>query len=230
LEIQTEFSLIPENQTNQYSIYRVHPSLGGITYINFNGNSYAVIGEQSNYTDVHVPFNTETQFYFIGFTSPITYGFYEYRYLTMLNNGTNIGSFTLSVNNPLHLTNYLTDNNNETKNIQLYTYSQFLFDNTDVQTPTPTPNNSGGQLLGIFSNWQNIAVIVIYAVFCALLTWKFAFVGLIAGLDIATVICMLVGLLGGLMYPVLGLVIIANVALIIVGSGLLNKRGNGEQA
>jgi hypothetical protein len=148
----------------------------------------------------------------------------------MLNNGTNIGSFTLSVNNPLHLTNYLTDNNNETKNIQLYTYSQFLFDNTDVQTPTPTPNNSGGQLLGIFSNWQNIAVIVIYAVFCALLTWKFAFVGLIAGLDIATVICMLVGLLGGLMYPVLGLVIIANVALIIVGSGLLNKRGNGEQA
>jgi hypothetical protein len=78
--------------------------------------------------------------------------------------------------------------------------------------------------------WQNIVVLIIYIAITAICTYLFAFTGLIAGLDISTVICFITGLLGNLMYPVLGLVIIVNIALIILGSGLLNRRKNGTDA
>lgn len=105
--------------------------------------------------------------------------------------------------------------------------------------PYPTDSGVGGVggggtdltgLTAFLTNWQYMAIIIIYALCCGLLTWKFAFTGLVAGLDIATVITFVTGLLGGLMYPVLGLVIVANVALIITGSGLLNKRSNGTES
>jgi hypothetical protein len=98
--------------------------------------------------------------------------------------------------------------------------------------PYPTDSGSGGVggatdtigfMVDFLSNWRYIAILIIYGVCCGLLTWKLAFTGLIAGLDIATVVCFVTGLLGGLMYPVLGLVIVANIALIITGSGLLNR-------
>jgi hypothetical protein len=105
--------------------------------------------------------------------------------------------------------------------------------------PYPTNSGSGGVggggdsinfITGFLTNWQYMAILITYGVCCGLLTWKFAFTGLIAGLDIATIITFVTGLLGGLMYPVLGLVIVANIALIITGSGLLNKRSNGTES
>ena len=86
----------------------------------------------------------------------------------------------------------------------------------------------GGFLGGL--TYANIAVLIIYIIITAICTYLFAFTGLIAGLDISTVICFLTGLLGNLMYPVLGLVIIVNIALIITGSGLLNRRKSGVDA
>jgi hypothetical protein len=54
----------------------------------------------------------------------------------------------------------------------------------------------------------------------------FAFIGLIAGIDVSTAICFAIGLFGGLAYPMIGLVSIANITLVVLGSGLLNKKQN----
>lgn len=112
-------------------------------------------------------------------------------------------------------------------------------DNGNVPYPSPIPtgggsgviiDGSGGsvpidqtEVIAIFTNWQNIILIIIYAVICGLCTYLFGFTGLIAGFNIATILCLIIGILGSLMYPVIGLLAVADIALIITGSGLLNR-------
>jgi hypothetical protein len=75
-------------------------------------------------------------------------------------------------------------------------------------------------LTSIFGNVYNDVVFIIFAVICGLCTWKFALTGLVAGIGISTLICALAGLL-----PIwaVGLCIVLDVTIIILGSGLLNK-------
>lgn len=86
---------------------------------------------------------------------------------------------------------------------------------------------SGGITIGDFSITYNfIVVLLIYGIICSLLTLKFAFTGLIAGFNISTIICLIIGILGYLTYPAIGLMALADIALILTGSGLLNKTKN----
>jgi hypothetical protein len=134
-------------------------------------------------------------------------------------------------------TDYFIEFANNLTSIVQGSYLTFIATTNTTITPHYTISNVNGvnNPNGIFTflsglTWQNIAVLIIYVVICGLCTYLFAFTGLIAGLDIATVICFLTGLLGSLMYPVLGLIIVVNIALIIFGSGLLNRRKNGNDA
>ena len=107
----------------------------------------------------------------------------------------------------------------------------------DTGVPYPTPNNGGGDnngggsgtgaiipiLSSIFGNVVTDIVFVIFGIVCGLLTWKFALTGLVAGIGISTFLCAMAGLL-----PIwaVGLCIVLDVTIIILGSGLLNKTGN----
>jgi hypothetical protein len=101
-------------------------------------------------------------------------------------------------------------------------------------TPSPTPiNNNGGTdaivpiLSSIFGNIKTDIVFVVYGIICGLLTWKLALTGLVAGIGVSTLLCVMAGLL-----PIwaIGLCIVLDVTLIILGSGLLNKNGNDKGA
>jgi hypothetical protein len=128
-------------------------------------------------------------------------------------------------------TDYFTVQNNGLTSLVSGSYLTFIAMSDSTITPHYVISSSTGVTGGTGSiwsflssfTWQDIAILVIYSVLCGLCTYLFAFTGLIAGLNIATVICFVMGLLGSLMYPVLGLVIIADIALIIMGSGLLNR-------
>ena len=96
-------------------------------------------------------------------------------------------------------------------------------------SPVPTAinyNGSGGVntvvpiLTSIFGNVVIDIIFVIYGVICSLLTWKFAMTGLIAGIGISTFLCTMAGIL-----PIwaVGLCVILDITLIVLGSGLLNK-------
>jgi len=100
------------------------------------------------------------------------------------------------------------------------------------QIPYPEPTNGEGGndnptstvinvLISIFGNVENDMVFIIFGIICGLLTWKFAMTGLIAGIGISTLFCTLAGLL-----PIwgIGLCVVLDVTLIILGSGLLNKK------
>lgn len=114
-----------------------------------------------------------------------------------------------------------------------------------VPYPSPTPvtggsgviiGGSGGsganggvtETIAVFTNWQNIAIIIIYASLCGLCAYAFGFTGLIAGLNIATIICLIIGILGSLMYPAIGLMALADIALILTGSGLLGGKAKNN--
>jgi hypothetical protein len=93
--------------------------------------------------------------------------------------------------------------------------------------------NSGGNgggtnsiipiLTSIFGNIKTDIIFIIFGIICGLLTWKFALTGLIAGLTISAFLCTMAGLL-----PIwaVGLVIVLDITLIVLGSGLLNKKEN----
>jgi hypothetical protein len=80
-------------------------------------------------------------------------------------------------------------------------------------------------LEAIFGNVKTDFVFIIFGVICGLLTWKFALVGLVAGIGISTFLCTLANLL-----PIwaVGLCIVLDVTIIILGSGLLNKTNNNS--
>jgi hypothetical protein len=108
-----------------------------------------------------------------------------------------------------------------------------LGDESDTgQIPYPEPTDNGGYnnsptstvidtLISIFGNVENDMVFIIFGVICGLATWKFAMTGLIAGIGISTLFCILAGLL-----PIwgIGLCVVLDITLIILGSGLLNKK------
>jgi hypothetical protein len=94
---------------------------------------------------------------------------------------------------------------------------------------TPSPTIIGGTtipiLTSIFGNATTDIIFVIFGVVCGLLTWKFALTGLIAGIGISTFLCALAGIL-----PIwaVGLCIVLDITIIVLGSGLLNRNGNGK--
>ena len=94
---------------------------------------------------------------------------------------------------------------------------------------TPSPTIIGGTIIpiltSIFGNATTDIIFVIFGVVCGLLTWKFALTGLIAGIGISTFLCALAGIL-----PIwaVGLCIVLDITIIVLGSGLLNRNGNGK--
>jgi hypothetical protein len=78
-------------------------------------------------------------------------------------------------------------------------------------------------LTSIFGNVKTDIIFIIFGVICALLTWRFAMTGLIAGVGISTFLCVMAGIL-----PIwaVGLCVVLDVTLIVLGSGLLNKNEN----
>jgi len=105
---------------------------------------------------------------------------------------------------------------------------------TPTPTPSPTPFNDGGGvgaiipiLTSIFGNIRTDIIFVIFGVICALLTLKFALTGLIAGIGISTFLCVMAGLLD---IWAVGLCIVLDITLIVLGSGLLNKNGNNNKS
>ena len=96
-------------------------------------------------------------------------------------------------------------------------------------TPTPTNNNGGNNNINdatsiftdIFGNIKTDIVFVIFGIICGLATWKFALTGLIAGIGISTLLCAMANLM-----PIwgIGLCIVLDITIIVLGSGLLSKR------
>jgi len=97
---------------------------------------------------------------------------------------------------------------------------------------SPTPYSGSGSattdsiitiLLSIFGNITTDFIFIIFGVVCGLLTWKFALTGLVAGIGISTFLCVIAGLL-----PIwaVGLCIVIDITIIVLGSGLLNKSSN----
>jgi hypothetical protein len=101
----------------------------------------------------------------------------------------------------------------------------------DFNSPISGGNTGSGTgtiipiLTSIFGNVTTDIIFVIFGVVCSLLTWKFAMTGLIAGIGISTFLCALAGIL-----PIwaVGLCIVLDITLIVLGSGLLNRNGNGK--
>jgi hypothetical protein len=195
----------------------------GNIYINtfLTGNGNYSVGITSLSTDSTTAFNSIPTSYISG---TITNGVFSFTISPRVASST--------VYQKLNINFTLTDGTIYSAN---YNFGFYQLGSTTYPLPSYDGGIGGGGnsvsfITGFLTNWQYMAILITYGVCCGLLTWKFAFTGLIAGLDIATVITFATGLLGGLMYPVLGLVIVANVALIITGSGLLNKRSNGTES
>lgn len=113
----------------------------------------------------------------------------------------------------------------------LYQIYSFEFKKESV-TPTDNGGLDGGGidtvipiLTSIFGNIGIDIVFIVFGVICGLLTWKFALTGLIAGIGISTFLCTLAGLLS---IWAVGLCIVLDITLIVLGSGLLNKHGNDK--
>lgn len=194
------------------------------------------VSEISNTVDLTLIESSHGSIYFQNYANSVPsgnrYGANTYK----INYGTVLYISTLPDSG--YITDYFTVNSNGVNSIVNGSYLTLICSGNVTITAhysiSSSTNVTGGypSILGFLSSftWQNIAILIIYFVITGLCTWKFAFTGLIAGIDISTVVCFVTGLLGSLMYPVLGLVIIVNIALIILGAGLLNRKSNGQDA
>ncbi len=146
-------------------------------------------------------------------SSGYTFSYFDLNYGALGQASTDIHSG----NNPL--TVIYSENGYITVNFNLINSGTSGTSGNSVNSITPI-------LVSIFGNIKTDIVFVIFGIIVGLLTWKFAMTGLIAGIGISTFLCVMAGLLS---IWAVGLCIVLDVTLIVLGSGLLNKTENKVQ-